>query len=126
MKTLPIIGMICGILTFSANAAFNGPTNNGSGFSGAGTNQITSIKQIKESGSYSDDMPVVLTGYIQQAVAPEKYNFTDNTGTILVEIDHDKWYGVQANPKTKVTLYGEVDWDHNMVSVDVDAVRLAK
>lgn len=124
MKYISIISAILAMSAFSVSAqtmqaqgGFQGPN---------ASNLDTTVKQVMASGFFSDDTPVVLTGYIKERLGKDKYRFVDNTGAIVVEIDHDKWYGVKATAETKVTLYGEIDKDFNSVSVDVDRVVLAK
>ncbi|MGL5291104.1 MAG: NirD/YgiW/YdeI family stress tolerance protein [Vibrionaceae bacterium] len=52
--------------------------------------------------------------------------FSDGTGEIRVEIDHDDWRGVQVTPKTKLTIVGELDRNISGMKVDVDTVFLAQ
>ncbi|EDP59742.1 NirD/YgiW/YdeI family stress tolerance protein [Vibrio sp. AND4] len=94
-----------------------------SGFSGP-TQGITSVKQVLDSGMFSDDMPVTLTGNIKASLGGEMYLFSDSTGEITVEIDHDKWFGQSATPTTNVQIMGEIDKSISGTKVDVDAVKV--
>ena len=44
---------------------------------------------VSEALLLEDDAPVALIGTITQNLGDEKYQFTDNTGTVVVEIDVD-------------------------------------
>lgn len=88
------------------------------GFSGPGIN-VSSVEQAR---SMRDDSPVILRGNIVQHLGKDKYLFRDGTGTIRVEIDHDKWGGLTISPQDQVELHGEVDKDWNSIEIDVDRV----
>lgn len=92
------------------------------GFSGPGI-VVSTVEQAK---SMRDDAPVVLRGNIMRHLGKDKYLFKDQTGTITVEIDNDKWNGQNVNPGTTVELRGEVDKDWNSVEVDVDRVLVVQ
>ena len=94
-----------------------------SGFSGPNQG-ISTVNQVLDAGMFSDDMPVTLTGRIKSSLGGDLYLFTDNTGDVTVEIDHDKWLGQSATPATKVQLKGEIDKDLSGVKVDVDMIKV--
>ncbi|WP_114785568.1 NirD/YgiW/YdeI family stress tolerance protein [Vibrio tetraodonis] len=96
-----------------ASQGFNGPHQG-----------INTIKQVLAAGFFSDDMPVTLIGYIKASLGGDMYLFTDGTGEVTVEIDHDKWFGQSVTPKNKVQLSGEIDKNIVGVKVDVDSVRV--
>ncbi|MCP4954456.1 YgiW/YdeI family stress tolerance OB fold protein [Photobacterium aquimaris] len=95
------------------------------GFSGP-THGINTVKGVVDAGMFSDDTPVTLTGYLTSSLGGEHYTFTDGSGTMTVEIDHDKWFGLQVTPQTKITIQGEIDKEFNHTKIDVDHVRLAQ
>ncbi|WP_330217354.1 NirD/YgiW/YdeI family stress tolerance protein [Photobacterium kishitanii] len=82
------------------------------------------MKTVLNSGMFSDDTPVTLTGNITSSLGGDHYTFTDGTGSITVEIDHDKWFGVQVTPQTKITIHGEIDKEFNHTAIDVDHLRV--
>ena len=85
--------------------------------------QTTSVKQAL---TLKDDSPVMLKGYIVKATGDEKYQFSDQTGSMTVDIDDDLWQGKPVSAKTPVTLIGEIDIDYKpmkRVEVDVDQVQ---
>ena len=121
MKTKLIIS----VLALSASATlyaqgFEGPQSN-AGFNGP--NQ--GISTVQQAIDASDDTPVTLTGKIKASLGGEMYTFSDGTGEINVEIDHDKWLGQSATPETQVQISGEVDKEIlGATKIDVDAVKV--
>ena len=56
-----------------------------------------------------DDQYVTLKGRVTSRISHEKYWFSDNTGTIRVEIDDDVFAGRQINPNVQIQISGKVD-----------------
>lgn len=94
-----------------------------SGFSGP-TQGISTVQQVLDSSMFSDDMPVRLVGRIKSSLGGEMYLFSDTTGEVSIEIDHDKWLGQSATPTTNVQITGEIDKNMSGVKVDVDAIKV--
>ncbi|MGB2078991.1 MAG: YgiW/YdeI family stress tolerance OB fold protein [Vibrio sp.] len=112
-------------LMMASTAAFANTTPATGGFDGpiATDNKVT----VKEALELKDDARVDLEGYVIESLGDEEYTFKDETGQIVIEIDHDKWNGVTATPETKVILQGEIDKDMMQdAKVDVDTVALVK
>ena len=95
-----------------------GNTTAAGGFSGPGLAPTTA----KEAATLRDDARVVLRGSIVQHLGKDKYLFKDDSGTIRVEIDGDKWGGQTITPKDAVEIHGEVDKDWNSVEIEVDRI----
>ena len=118
-----------GFLTLAVLAAhaqqggFDGPGDSGrqgrsqGGF--AGERQVVTVAQAL---TFRDDTPVILQGRIVRALGNEKYLFEDATGTIVIEIDHDKWRGLTVGPEDRVEISGEVERGRNRVEIDVDRI----
>ncbi|WP_034280550.1 NirD/YgiW/YdeI family stress tolerance protein [Alkanindiges illinoisensis] len=88
--------------------------------------QIATVT-VAQAKTLKDDSKVVLNGQILRAMGDEKYEFKDASGTIVVDIDDEKWNGQPVDSSVKVTLVGEVDHDRfpkKTVEVDVDEVRI--
>ena len=66
---------------------------------------------------------VSVQGNIVKRISDDKYSFKDSTGTITIEIDDDKWGGVNAGTQDKLELIGEVEKKYNTTELDVDSVR---
>ncbi|MGX3067702.1 YgiW/YdeI family stress tolerance OB fold protein [Ursidibacter arcticus] len=108
-------------LSTSAFAGFQGNSNNG-GFNGGNGGSTQNISTVAQAKKAYDDTYVSLSGYIVNKVGDEKYTFKDSTGQIRVEIDDDLWGGLQATPKTKVRIYGQVDKDDGRTEIDVKRI----
>ena len=126
MKKLILLAALVSSSVFANNQVVNQPVNaQQGGFSGP-SQGINTVKSVLDAGMFSDDTPVMLTGYVVASLGGEIYTFKDNTGTIHVEIDHDKWFGLQASPTTKITIHGDIDKELNYTKIDVDRVSLAQ
>ena len=77
---------------------------------------------IMEAMHLSDDSPVIITGYIEKALGGEKYQFKDDTGTIVIKIDDEDWRGVTVDATDLVEIRGEVDKDFLDTKIDVDRI----
>ena len=93
------------------------------GFSGPSVG-LKTVKAVLDAGMFSDDTPVTLTGHITNSLGDEHYQFTDSTGSITVDIDHNKWFGAQVTPQTKIMIQGEIDKEFNHTAIDVNHVRV--
>jgi len=82
----------------------------------------TTVAEILNSGR--DDQQVVLQGTLQKKVGHEKYEFSDGTGVIRVEID-DKIFPREAiDDTTRVEIQGEVEKEFmTSPEIDVDVIR---
>lgn len=96
----------------SAQAQYVGPSE--------GT-ALTTVADVTKNAV--DDQMVLLRGKITKKLKKDRYEFTDSTGTMRVEIDDKYFYNVQVTDKTVVEIYGEVD-KHFMKSPEVDVKRL--
>ena len=87
-----------------------------------------SLATVAESLMANDDTDVVFSGNIINSTNDDHYTFQDSTGKINVEIDDGTFKGINVTNKSKVTLYGEVDIDHEngkeVISIDVDRITL--
>lgn len=95
------------------------PTDKG-GFTG----NTTALSTVKDAQTMKDDQWVMLEGNIDQRTGSDKYIFRDNSGTITVDIDNDRWQGQNVSPKDKVRIEGEVDKDWNSVEIDVKSIKI--
>ena len=76
-----------------------------------------------------DDAPVVLTGNIVQRMAgsDDKYVFRDGTGQIVVDIDHELFWGKTVTPANTVRISGDVDKDmFDPTKIDVKFLEVLK
>ncbi len=107
----------------SAYAGYNGPTNPG-GFTGPGAVNVTTAAAVEKA---HDDAVAVLEGYLVEQVKSDLYIFKDDSGTVLVEIDHEDFLGASVTPQTRVRLIGEVDKGvFERTKVDVERLEIIK
>ncbi|BCL77405.1 hypothetical protein JHS3_31410 [Jeongeupia sp. HS-3] len=115
MKKIILAGALA-LSTGFAAAAFVGP------------NSAPLMTTAADAAKAADDVPVVLEGYVVKALGNDHYEFRDNTGTIKVEIDHDKWPAQNVTPQMKVRLSGKVDRSKltGFEDIDVKLVEIIK
>lgn len=112
---------ICLVVLFGLIAATAHAQNGG--FSGPDGRELVTALNVQE---LADDTDVRLVGYIVQKTGDEEYEFKDDSGTLIVEIDDDDWHGLEVSPADKVQLTGEVDKERSGNTIDVDSIRLVK
>lgn len=85
-----------------------------------------SLQTVSNVQTMGDDARVVLEGYITGRAGndPEEYIFQDGTGSLKVDIDDKVWRGQTVNPKTKVRIYGEVDYSKSRKTRELEVDRL--
>ncbi|ANE32701.1 YgiW/YdeI family stress tolerance OB fold protein [Campylobacter hyointestinalis] len=111
MKKILVLSLVAASLAFGAGG-YNGqsaitPGKSG-GYVGSAAYQNISVK---EALSARDDTMVSLKGKIVKQIKHDKYEFSDGTGSIIVEIDDDVWRGLFVGSEDLVEIKGEVDND---------------
>lgn len=115
-KILMLLVAIIAISSFSiANAALGGFQD---------TNSIKST--VEEALKMNDNSYVTLQGTILRRLSNEDYLFKDQTGSMTVEIDSDKWLGQYINPNDQVEISGEIERKFNSVKLDVETIKKIK
>jgi uncharacterized protein (TIGR00156 family) len=99
--------------------ALTGLTVYAQGYTGPGLDPIT----IAEAKNLRDDSPVVLRGKIERFLGDEKYLFSDDSGTITIEIDNRLWAGFSVNQNDIVEINGEVDKDFRGIEIEVNSIK---
>lgn len=91
-----------GVLAVSstASAQYVGPTR---------VKAKTTVKSVLKNPV--DDEAVILKGKLTKQLKHDEYEFTDKTGTIVVEIDENVFAGRRIGPDTVIEIAGEVDTD---------------
>ncbi|MDR2782455.1 MAG: NirD/YgiW/YdeI family stress tolerance protein [Treponema sp.] len=89
------------------------------GFTGPGLTPVT----VEKARSLRDDSPVVLRGNIVKFLGDEEYLFSDDTGTITVEIDNKLWRGISVSPNDPVEITGEIDKDFTHIKIDASGIK---
>jgi len=85
---------------------------------------------VSEAKNLRDGVYVRVTGDITRQLFHEWYVFTDNTGSITVEIENEVWARNGINPTTLVLpaafeIVGEVDKERNQETI-IEVERLRK
>ena len=73
-----------------------------------------------------DNSYVTIQGNIVRRISGDNYTFKDSTGTITVEIDHNKWNGITADSSDLLELSGEIEKDFTSTKLDVETVKRIK
>lgn len=120
MKKFAMVSALALILGVSGNALAQ--QNFGAANAGGYTGPSAAAMTVAEAKKLSDDTPVVLVGKIEKSLGGEKYLFTDNTGSVTVEIDNDDWRGLNVSDKDTVEIRGEVDKEFMSLEISVDSV----
>lgn len=108
------------VLTFAVASQANAQ-----GFGGGFQGPTISSSTVAEALKMNDDTPVVLVGKIEKNLGNEKYQFSDKTGSIVVEIDDEDWRGQVVKPENTVEIRGEIDKELlGTPEVDVDVIIL--
>lgn len=81
---------------------------------------------VAEAMELPEDTDVKVRGYIVRSLGDEKYEFRDDSGTIVVEIDDDDWGGLEVTPDAHVEITGEIEEERNGNELDVETIRRAE
>jgi uncharacterized protein (TIGR00156 family) len=81
------------------------------------------ISTVAQALTMRDDAPVILQGKIQRFLGNERYLFSDNTGSITIEIERRVWGNVSVDENDTVEISGEIDRDRRGVEVEVKSIR---
>lgn len=103
----------------SAIAAPQGFAQGGAHANGPrGFNQIQTmtVSQVKKHSF--DDQKVTLVGRLTKFVGKDCYEFQDQTGSILVELDDDRNWS-HINKDQQIRIFAEVDKDWDRITLDV-------
>ena len=87
---------------------------NGMGPGGFG--HVVTVAQLQQ--AYYDDARVAMKGKLTNYYGHDRYEFTDSTGTILVELDDDRNWS-HINRDQLIMIYGKVDYDDGRIEVEV-------
>jgi uncharacterized protein (TIGR00156 family) len=92
----------------------------GGGYTGPSSIGVSKANEVK---NMPHDTDVVLEGKIESYLGNEKYLFNDRSDTIVLEIDHDVWNGLEVGPGDTVIVYGEVDRKFQRLEVEVERIE---
>jgi uncharacterized protein (TIGR00156 family) len=78
---------------------------------------------VVEAKNAPDEHPVVLRGKIERRLSYDRYMFSDDSGTIVVEIDWWVWGDITIDPTTTVEITGEIDEHSEEKEVEVRKIK---
>ena len=84
----------------------------------------TPVSTISETLKMRDNTPVVLEGKITRRIGKDKYQLTDSTGSVIIEIDEKDWHNIDVRPTDTIRIQGEVDKDWSDTTIDVRSVKI--
>lgn len=125
-RFLPALALVLG-LSSPAFAAYDGPSSGYGGFQGP-TSSV-GVTTVAKALKAWDESPVVLTGNIVERLAgsDDKYMFRDATGQVIVDIDHELFWGKTVTPANTVRIAGEVDKEmFEATKIDVKLLEVIK
>ena len=120
MKKILYLLLAGTFFSVSAQAKHNGGCMMNGGFYDADAATMS----VADVMAQPDNAFVYLKGRITKRVGKDKYDFTDDKDSIVVEIDNKVWRNQTISPKDMVIIYGEVDKEKDMTSVDVKTLNL--
>lgn len=120
MKKL-LLSLIC-VLLAAANAQAKDKHKN-KGFMFVPESVV--VETVADAKNKADDTIVVLQGQIVKALGDDKYQFTDETGEIVLDIDQDDFDGVTVVEGEIIQITGEIDKEM-MKPTEVDVKHIKK
>lgn len=85
---------------------------------------------VSHAKTLKDDAQVRLVGNIENGLGPEMYLFSDDTGSIAVEIDNDVWAVNLKDPTSLsfpifyVEIVGEANKEYEGMTIDVKRMTI--
>ena len=120
MKKL-LLSLICAILAVTSVQAKDKHKNKGFMF----VPENVVVETVADAKNKADDTIVVLQGQIVKALGDDKYQFTDETGEIVLDIDQDDFDGVTVVEGEIIQITGEIDKEM-MKPTEVDVKHIKK
>ena len=118
MKKTLTVGAIALLFALPSNVSAQQPAVGG--YTGPSAVKTSTVAEVLK---MNDDTPVELVGRIEKSLGDEKYNFVDETGSVVVEIDNEDFRGVTVSEKDVVKIKGEVDKEFTRLEIDVNSVE---
>ena len=81
------------------------------------------VASVAEARALRDETPVILQGRIERFLGDERYLFSDDSGSITIEIEKRIWGNVSVDENDLVEISGEIDRDWRGVEVEVNRIR---
>lgn len=120
-KTASSLALIL-TLALSTPIWAQGFQNGGTTAAQGGYQGAASANTVAQALKQPDDAWVTLVGKITKQIGGDKYQFTDSTGSVIIEIDQEYWGGLSVGPNDMVEISGEVDKDMTKTKIDVKRI----
>ena len=122
MKKTRLFLTVCllALVVLAVNAQQGGGFGGQGGFRGPSAEVTT----VAEARTLRDDTPVILRGRIERYLGNERYLFSDDTGSMTIEIERKVWGSLSVDENDLVEISGEIDRDRNRIEVEV--VRITR
>ena len=112
LSSTRILAALALVVAGTASAQYVGPSGM----------RPTSVAEVLKNGK--DDQQVMLQGVLLKKLGHEKYEFSDGTATVRVEIDDKIFPRETIDEKTRVEIVGEIEKDFmTSPEIDVDTIR---
>ena len=82
--------------------------------------EVVTVEQAK---TMRDDDPVTLRGRIERALGNERYLFSDETGSITIEIERKVWGTLTVDENDLIEISGEIERKRTRIEVEVKTIR---
>ncbi len=89
---------------------------------GAQAGNNAPLNTVLQVMTFQDDVPVVLQGKIDRPLGKGKYQFSDNTGTIVLDIDDEVIGNMEILSEDIFEIHGEVDKGWFSTEIDVEKI----
>jgi uncharacterized protein (TIGR00156 family) len=89
------------------------------GYVGPGTSAVT----VAEAKTLWDDSPVVLQGKIERALGRDTYVFSDETGSVIIEIRRSVWGNLTVGENDMVEITGKIEGAFRWIIIEVSSIR---
>ncbi|QPB79255.1 NirD/YgiW/YdeI family stress tolerance protein [Proteus sp. GOKU] len=123
MKKLLMVGVLsAAVLSLSFNAMANYNENHQAN-SGGFVSQSTSVTSISNVDNLPNNSTIIIEGFIVRNINHNVYEFKDDSGSIRVKIDNDKWNGLNVSSDTKIRIEGRVD--NHLVQDEINVGRIS-
>ncbi|HIE5766478.1 TPA: YgiW/YdeI family stress tolerance OB fold protein [Proteus mirabilis] len=123
MKKLLVVGVLSAAvlsLSFNAMANYNG---NHQVNSGGFVSQSTSVTSVSNVDNLPNNSTIIIEGFIVRNITHNVYEFKDDSGSIRVKIDNDKWNGLNVSSDTKIRIEGRID--NHLVQDEINVGRIS-
>lgn len=116
-----LLSLICVLLATVAAQAKDKHQNKGFVF----VPENVVVETVADAKDKNDDTIVVMQGQIVKALGHDKYQFTDETGEIILDIDEDDFDGITVTEGELIEITGEIDKEM-MKPTEVDVKKIKK